>query len=406
MKKVLLILLIAVFTLISCTTDSGDDKSGATPEYLISYEKLTPEPVSTDALGLLLKLAGDVAQGFDSNLLKYRVDIYKVVYKTKYKGKEIEASGACLIPVADKALPLLSYQHGTIFENKDAPSEYKRISEATAETWLNLVFASSGYICSMPDYIGYGVSKDIMHPYLVEEYTASASIDMMRAVKELCTELDVDREEKYFLTGYSEGGYATLALMKKLEAEHGSEFPLTAVAAGSGAYDIDYTARAFMDMEVIDPPHFTCYVYLGHNEANSWNRDMGTIFQSPYKEKIEEGLFNGENSGSEIKRQLTVNRDELFTKDFVSAFNGSGEADVKNSLFNNSVHTGWVPKTRLKLFHGLADKTVPPYNSQRAYDNFVAGGAKDIDLIMKPGLDHSGGIFIWVIGTIEWFESL
>lgn len=405
MKKLSAILLLFMLIFTGCTTDS-DDGPDLENQYLVSYEKLTPEPISTGALGLLIKLAGDLAKNFDTNLLRYRVDIYKVVYKTTYKGQEIHASGACLIPRADNAVPMLSYQHGTIFENKDAPSEYKRISEATAEMWLNIVFASSGYICSMPDYIGYGESNHIMHPYLVADYTSSASIDMMRAVKELCTELDVARSNEHFLTGYSEGGYATLAVMKAIEAQHSSEFPLTAVSAGSGAYDISGTAENFMSKTVIDPPHFTCYVYLGHNEANSWGRELGTIFQSPYTEKIEAGLFMGDHSGSEIKRQLTVNRDELFNTEFVTAFNGSGEFDLKESLKKNSVHQGWVPKAPLKMFHGGADITVPSYNSQRAYDNFVAGGANSISLTIEPGLDHSGGIYIWVFGTLEWFETI
>ena len=95
------------------------------------------------------------------SFIKYPVSYHRLVYTTTYNGKQINASGAIAIPVCpDRSPAIVSYQHGTMFANRDAPSES---NSADVFPLFN------EYIIFIPDYIGYGESKYILHPYFIYE---------------------------------------------------------------------------------------------------------------------------------------------------------------------------------------------------------------------------------------------
>ena len=101
----------------------------------------------------ILALAG---LGVDTSALngtKYGVALRRIVYKTiTPDGRLIDASGVLAYPlkVAGASSPMLSYQHGTIFSDSDAPSA---ASDANVDPVL-IVLAGSGFIVAMPDYPG------------------------------------------------------------------------------------------------------------------------------------------------------------------------------------------------------------------------------------------------------------
>src|SRR5690606_25925463 len=100
------------------------------------------------------------------------------------------------------------------------------------------LFASAGYATFIPDYLGYGASTQILHPYYNERYSAMAVIDMIKAGKIFCKNEDIPVSDKLFLAGYSEGGYVTLAAQKEIESNPAHNLKITAVAAGAGGYDL------------------------------------------------------------------------------------------------------------------------------------------------------------------------
>src|SRR5687768_1537265 len=136
------------------TEDSNGPIVSPSKSYFVSAtisNELNAETLKTLAKGL--------GQNDLLEKIKYDVSTYKLVYKTTYNGQPIEASGLIYIPkgLQGKA-PLLSLQHGTTFKKNDAPS-------VTGEFYGVELFASSGYISFMPDFIGYGASSQIFHPY-------------------------------------------------------------------------------------------------------------------------------------------------------------------------------------------------------------------------------------------------
>eukprot|EP00481_Brizalina_sp_1-RS-2013_P002390 TRINITY_DN6265_c0_g1_i1.p1 TRINITY_DN6265_c0_g1~~TRINITY_DN6265_c0_g1_i1.p1 ORF type:complete len:113 (-),score=5.64 TRINITY_DN6265_c0_g1_i1:140-478(-) len=85
----------------------------------------------------------------------------------------------------------------------------------------------------MPDYLGYGVSSNYPHPFQHRKTLGSTSFDMIMAVKEGLNFADnLIINDKLFITGYSEGGFATLALQKHIEENSNLEVTMSAPASG------------------------------------------------------------------------------------------------------------------------------------------------------------------------------
>ncbi len=223
-----------------------------------------------------------------SSFLRNGVKGYRITYKTKNTdGKEITASGALILPVTDQPVSMVSVQHGTITNDDQAPSNFKDGADAS----LNSLFSSLGYIISAPDYIGYGASKDLPHPSEHRASLASASLDMLRAAKEFLKEQNaVKWNNKLYIAGYSEGGFASMSLQKKIEEEASSEFDLRASSLGAGAYD----KTAFMKYLINTKTHGI----VGYNRSYLWvtltydriyglNRPKSAYFKEPYASEID-----------------------------------------------------------------------------------------------------------------------
>ena len=186
---------------------------------------LSANPGAETSRGTLQLLASAFGQADVSALLKYDVKAYTLTYTTSYKGEAVAASGLIMVPVgitSDAAI--VSLQHGTEFRKDDAPSVKGGFQGLE-------FFASAGYIALMPDFLGYGTSKSIFHPYYDEEHASSTVIDLVKAAKEFLNEQKIVFNEKLFLAGYSEGGYVTLAAAKEIDENPDHGLKVTAVAA-------------------------------------------------------------------------------------------------------------------------------------------------------------------------------
>lgn len=329
--------------------------------------------------------------------VRYGIEAYRLEYTTtNTDGKKINASGVVIVPKdANRQLPLLSMQHGTIQNDADAPSYFGRGSEAYL---LGSVFASQGYIVSAPDYIGYGASKDLPHPYEHQASLATASIDMLRATREFIREKQVGWDERLFLTGYSEGGYATMALQKKIEEETGDEFNLVASSCGAGAYD----KPAFMRQIINEPTsgvasinRLYVWVLLTYDRIYGLNRPMTYYFKEPYAAQVAA-------NGTDVT--INVSLHTIFTDSFRKAINEGTDVDFLKAVQDNDIHD-WKPETRTRLYHGDADDTVFYLNSQNAYEAMQKRGAANVTLETLRGANHATGILGFVTGTYSFFGA-
>ena len=330
--------------------------------------------------------------------IRYGVKVYRLEYNTtNTDGTKIKASGAVLIPSdVPTALPMLSLQHGTIQNDSDAPSYFGSGSEVYT---FGSVLASQGYIIAAPDYIGYGASKDVPHTYEHRSSLATASLDMLRATREFLSEGNVNWDKRLYIAGYSEGGYATMALQKKIEEETNGEFNLMASSCGAGAYD----KSAFMRQVVNERSSGSAYinrlyiwVLLTYDRIYGLNRPMSYYFREPYATQV---TAKGKDA------DIGVSLNTTFTDSFKKAVLDGKDVEFLKAVQDNDIHD-WKPRTPTRLFHGDADDTVLYLNSLNAYNAMQKRGASNVELVTLRGANHASGILGFITGTYSFFGQV
>ena len=196
LKKPLLILCLSVFVF-SCTKTT--DTTTPTNQYLVSNTEIgtfTKEQLATRYLA-------NAGTQILAALVLHPIKVYKIVYKTKNSdGTEIQASGCLIVPTpTDKTLsfPMVSEQHGTITTDADAPSYYGAGGESNL---VGSLIATQGFIAAFPDYIGFGTSNNVPHPYIHRATMASSSLDMIRACGEFIKSQGINWNNKLIYSNY------------------------------------------------------------------------------------------------------------------------------------------------------------------------------------------------------------
>jgi pimeloyl-ACP methyl ester carboxylesterase len=367
------------------------------PSFLSGYEALTVVPVSTTkTFASFFGLQAYVSQ------VKYDITLYKISYQTHYHNEEITASGLIAVPIGqENTFPLLSAHHGTIFSDEDAPSNFSIPNNVSGFELL----ASFGYITLIPDYLGYGDSREILHPYYDFEHTAGVITDFIQAAKEFLLEIEVEENGQLFLLGYSEGGYATVAAMKAIEENPLLDLEVTAAAAGAGGYDIVDMVEEINTRETYSFPAYLALVVSAYNSTNQWDRPLTDFFQEPYASRLE-NLLDGHRGGGAINAQLTDTIAMLFAPAFLSGLKENTETDFLSALRANSVHD-WKPTAPLRLYHAKDDEIIPIANSAATFVQMQKNGAAQIEYFPIDEADsHSTGFQPMLESVIPWFESL
>lgn len=389
-------LLLLIFVFSACKKDDYDDSS--------SGKQLFVSATPSASLSSLEMKALAATTGFNSfnSFLQYDVDFMKIVYKTNYKGRQIEASGTLAIPKGVAAPPsIVSAQHGTMFPDAAAPSNFPAPAAFSGFELL----ASVGYITIIPDFIGYGESKDIVHPYYDMALSGTCVADMIKACQYYLRQQSIASSNRLFLMGYSEGGYVTLAAEREIETHPIADLSLKGAAAGAGGYDISGVLDAIASTPTYEAPSFLALFLSGYNVTYDWNRPMSDFFQEPYASRIP-ALLDGSKDADAVNEQLTTSTSALFNPTFYANLkNTNEEKTLKQAVADNSF-PNWIPQSPTLLFHGTADQTVPFQTSQSTYDKFTKAGAANVQLIPIPGGDHKSSIIPMMQQALPWIISL
>lgn len=371
----------------------------------------TPEPVDqylVDAQFLqsfdkdqILLLASHTEYREYGHWIAFGIDLYKITYFTTYQDQVIEASGLLCIPKDLEAeAPLLAGLHGTIIDNSRAPSNFGNKSGLSGLE----IFASLGFITVIPDYIGFGESEEIFHPYYDVLYAGKATTDMLQAVQEFLKEEKIPFHEDLFITGYSEGGYVAVSTLKYIE-ENNLDFKVRATAAGAGGYHIKGLMEDVVDQGVYDSPAYLVYVVYAYNITNGWNRPLTDFFREPYASQIP-AYADGSLSIGQLNSTLPKELDQLFTAAFLEGIKDGTETAFIQALEQNSVHH-WAPQSSLRLYHEEDDEIVPITNSEETYETMQSLGAEHTAYFpYDDATSHASGALHMYHMAVPWFISL
>lgn len=396
----LLFLVVAGLSFNSCKDDNQNEEEAS--KYYISSE-LKSDISASKALSNFTNIAPEAV--LFGSLLKYDVEVRTVNYKTVFKDKNIMVSGLICVPKQPGNYPILSFQNGTNTLHSDAPS----VSEDDLVLPMIESVASMGYIVVIPDYIGFGASSNLVHPYLDAKSSTQCILDMIRAAKEYTASAKVVAKatNDLFIFGYSQGGWATMQLQKTIEKEYSSEFNLVASSCGAGPYSIEYMNRYIVELDEYPMPFFIGYVLNSYKSLGYITNPISDIIQEPYATLIPT-LFDGTNSSGTINSKLTPFMSKFFTTEYRSTYATNTKfAALKASLLSNSI-TAWKATTPMRLYHGADDVYIPVGVSQKIFQDFKTAGVPDtqIQLTVIPNTDHTSAVFTTGLQTMVWFYNL
>jgi pimeloyl-ACP methyl ester carboxylesterase len=354
--------------LVGCGGGAVTDTAEGTARPLASSERTAPrrlvveDPNRQGALRSALAL-GSVSTAAISEAMVgrrvpaitpvYAVDTFKLTYMTvDGEGRPIVASGLLAVPKkgAGARSPVISYQHGTIFRDAEAPSNNPTGSEPA------VVLASLGYVTVAADYVGYGASRGAPHPYLLAAPTAAAVVDMLSAARTFARRNGVLTNKQLFLLGYSEGGYATAAAHRLLQTQgNDMHAELIGSSAGGGPLDVGATLDALLQLVRNENSFLAFFV----------NPDLLQNLGSSLRRQVRQEM---------LKRLIPEDSDVVFQTNFIDNF----LANDREAIRRDSDVFDWRPAKPVRLFHGRGDQTVPFVASERAWVRMRERGAPDV----------------------------
>ncbi len=378
--------------IVSLAVTSCKKEPDAEYEYFVSRDNVFS--ISKTAINDMINNLDDYYP--DLNLIKQYIEsgivIYKVVYNTTVEGEKITASGLVCTPDTEGDYPVLSFQHGTITDKSAVASENPHV----LNNQLVELIASMGFIVVIPDYPGFGESAQIPHPYLIKEPTVQSVVDMLRAVKETSSHSEfgiTGIKDEYYLFGYSQGGWATLATHKALEKDYPAEFNLAGSFCGAGPYNIYDLFVQMLSLTEYPMPSYIAYIINAYFHYDQFTNSLQEILQESYAENLP-NLFNGTLSLGEINSQLTMILSELLTSDFLSGYASSPSySTVREAMKANSIDA-WNTSVPIFFGHGAADTDVSVTATELMYDRMIDAGTS-AGLCKKaiyPGLDHGSAV--------------
>lgn len=390
-------LVVAVFAVVAVVLSAGDASARRSErgelvkaKPLISYTR--------EQIDSLFTLAGLE----ELTPVQYGMQAYAVTFRSvDLKGKPEIQSG--LVGAPDTTVgsrPLAAYFHGTTTLRTNVPSRWSGADSNAAA----MALASAGFLVCEPDYHGLGKSRGLQSFEQAQSLSDSA-IDLLRAAKALFLQQKRSWNGQLFLSGYSEGGYATLATHRAIQTASPPEFTVTASAPGGGPYDLsETTVQAYLDTPGENTTAYLAANVLSYDLRYSLFRRPSEVFQAPYHRKIRR-LFNGSKALSEITAALPTTAQELFQPAFLKAVEQDKNHHIRVRLRENDVYD-WRPVTPVRFFHAGGDREVPFANAVVAHERMQELGA-DVELVnVGDDLGHGSGAVPCLLGAFAWIKSL
>jgi uncharacterized protein with PQ loop repeat len=331
---------------------------------------LLEDPANVATLTAAQINGGTQASGLQALTGAARCDVRVVSlnYRTPgARGEQTNASGVLLVPAgpcAAERFPLLAYARGT-----DVQQPRTLANPQDGETFLlAAMYAAQGYAVVATDYLGYAKSNYGYHPYLHADSEATTVVDSIRAARRALAQQGAATSGKVMVTGYSQGGHASMAAHRAIESSHAGEIDLVAGAHLAGPYNLSGSFK--LTNAIAGYQFFVPFI------VTSWQKVYGTIygdvnqaFKAPYASYIENLLpspdlnFTTLVTTGRLPGGPNVTPDQARDALFQSAFLAAAQGDENSGLFQAAKRNdllGWSPRARTLLCGGAGDPTVPP----------------------------------------------
>lgn len=299
------------------------------------------------------------ATGFLSSIATSRVHQVVGTYtSTDVDGNPITVSGKIFYPKDGKVRNVIIASHYTIGSNAECPSESYSFEG---------IYAAFGYAVIVSDYIGFGVTADMIHPYLQANTCAGNVLDMaLAAVPFLKVRGLKIADDSVILLGYSQGGACTLHVQRLLETpgKYEGAFKIKKNYCGGGPYDIAMTYDVSIKKDKTGIPCAIPMIVQGMSIGMAKPLDMDYFFKDPLKSNYSDWLNSKRYTVQQISTLIGTDR----LSEMLTAY-GCDKSKPETARFymelkSNSISEKYFPEAPLYLFHSEDDQTVPFVNSQ------------------------------------------
>jgi|GEM_PF-241570 len=341
------------------------------------------------------------------------VNVRRIRYQTQDRGHLIDATGLVGIPTVDSTeeLPVLLFLHGTTgLSDVCAPSR-DPLGDTIYETQLVGLLASLGYIVVAPDYIGMksmGDPSPELHPYLMGEPTAIASLDMVRAVQQLVAVVQPDLVPgPVVVNGASQGGHAA-AFTTRFLPHYAPELDVRGAVWGIPPTNL----AGHVDIALRSLSNPTANTVGWALAANDWYASdpngLSSIFVSPYdvdlpqQARAECGLSSLEGNVNTLE--------DLFVQELLDAAQNpgiDGYAPWDCMAREGSLPTTTVPRDDdipALFVIGANDTLVDPQVERESFTTLCAQGY-ELEFLECAGAGHSDGYLYSLDDQFDFLEA-
>ena len=301
-------------------------------------------------------------------------------------------------------------EHYTITSDAEAPSS----------TFPLEMFITGNTLTIMPDYLGYGITKELPHPYLNHEVCAINSIDALTAGFGLFNDkgkCGLSQGWKLYLAGASQGASNAIAVHKYMDTNLAlaRKWNFASSNCSSGPYSPVVTIDKYLtDGKVAYPVVFPLVMKTMFDSypdiMKGFTEEM--VYSQNYldvKSEID-SMIAGKQHDTAAINQLFLDKvkqttdaalaeNEIYLTDILSPEILDKESPICKALYQcleeNDLTKGWTPVHPMKLHYSPYDAVVPQENSIAILDAFGSG----IVTLQESALpvDHATTCSLWMM---------
>ena len=271
------------------------------------------------------------------------------------QGDSLLVSGRVYLPKNRKLNGIIVANHYTITSDIEAPSNI--IS-------MEMVYLLKGYAVIMPDYVGYGLTRNKIHPYLHWRNAAQTAVDLLNCMPELLDYYGYSYPKDVVVTGYSQGGAVALGVARMIEENYHqeNEWSVRKLYAGAGPYDPAGTYLFSIERNEMGIPAAIPLIVMGLNDAYDLGFTLDEFFLEPLLSNYEDWVGSKEYTVGQINQLMgSTIMSELMTEDALSLDNPQADKLYEVLLWNSNV--GYDLQAPAYFLHSLEDEVVPLLNS-------------------------------------------
>jgi pimeloyl-ACP methyl ester carboxylesterase len=304
---------------------------------------------------------------------KHYVTFPVAYWSTDPQGDSLLVSGRVYLPKQRHLNGIMIACHYTITSNMEAPSNMLSMES---------LFAMKGYAVIMPDYVGYGLSRDKLHPYLHWRSAAQTAVDLLNCMPELLEYYGYSYPIDVVVTGYSQGGAVALGVTRMLE-ELDSMWIVRKLYAGAGPYDPAGTYLYSMERNEMGIPAAIPLIVMGLSDAYDLEFELEDFFLEPLLSNYEEWVLSKEYTVGDINYLMgSTVMTELMTEEALDMDSPLADMLYEVLLWNSNV--GYDLRSPAYFLHSIDDEVVPILNTINLQEQMPDESGKTYDY------DHYG----------------